>query len=363
MQPFEKMPFNDVCVEAIEKLSERAKLGRINFVAWSVAEGPLYGDNGFCGEQSAFYAGHYGLVHCAKRIMDRMDAGLAPIRSIDGPADAYNYDVSAEPISHDFIVWLATIKMIQASEGVIGPTKVCFTRNLQTDSFADGKYRAEFFKSVMAPALKLFDCVQDPAAKAGRRVDIYTYREIVDRVKRGEKAPRIHVPETLMADMATNLKGIKPVVITLREHIHWEHRNSEYDAWLKFAEYLTERGEHVIFVRDYAKADEDITGFETFPAASKDFLVRAALYENAKCNLFVSNGPATISLFGSRPFLQFIHCEESEAGTYPQNTPQWWWLNHGISKGQQFPWSAPDQRIVWAPDTYENIVEAWQANG
>ncbi len=56
MQPFEKMPFNDTCVEAIEKLLEIAKKGRVSFVAFSICEGAQQGYDGFVGELSSFYS-------------------------------------------------------------------------------------------------------------------------------------------------------------------------------------------------------------------------------------------------------------------------------------------------------------------
>ncbi len=113
MQKFEKMPFNDVCVAALEKLLERAKEGRINWFGYSICEGPLYGEDGFCGELSSFYTGHYGLAHCAKRVMERLDQMPAPQTNLEPPADVYCYDVSVEPICFDFIAWLIFVKMLQ----------------------------------------------------------------------------------------------------------------------------------------------------------------------------------------------------------------------------------------------------------
>jgi hypothetical protein len=357
VRPFEKMPFNDTCVETLEKLLDHAKKGRVNFVAFSICEGPLQGYDGFVGEMASFYTGYYGLQRCSKRLMARLDEACPVEQSIEGPPDCYTYDVSKEPISHDFIAWLVTVKMRQAGEGVLGKTKLCFLKE-KTEYYVDTEYRAGFFESVMVPALELFDVERSPDAKEGRRVDCYTYCDIVEMAKAGRPVPRITVPPKLLHDMQANLMGIQPVTITLREHKHWEHRNSSMTDWLRFAGYLQDHGEHVIFVRDHSHADEDITGFETMPEASKNFLVRAALYENAKCNLFVSNGPATLGLFGGRPWLQFVDVRAEEE--YPQNRPDWWLRNHGLAKGEQFPWSASNQRIIWQPDTYENMVAAWE---
>ena len=130
------------------------------------------------------------------------------------------------------------------------------------------------------------------------------------------------------------------------------------DEWLKFAEYLTAQGERVIFVRDTRYAMDKITGYETCPAASIDIDVRLALYENAQCNLFVSNGPWSLALFGTRPWLFFNQIDAMDP--YPPNTNQWWVQYHGIGEGEQFPWSRPDQRIIWKRDTFANLCTAWE---
>lgn len=362
MQKFEKMPFNHLIVDATEKLLERMKEGKVSFFAYALCEGPHYSEDGYLGDTANFHAGHYALHHCAKRLMTAME-NMYPKTNMLAPANLYAYDVSAEPINHDFIAWLITAIMMQRAEGAAGPTRVCFLRNVEEEKFGigiDPAYRAMFCDNVMRPATKLFDVEITPEASGGRRFTRYTYGDIVKWAKQGQEVPRIKVPEPMMQAMAGNLKGVAPVTITLREvdTAQWSHRNSSLTDWLSFADYLQSRGEHVIFLRDHAKADEDITGFETMPAASKDFLVRAALYEQAKCNMFVSNGPHVLALFGSRPWLQFIHCDEGE--NYLQNTPGWWFVNHGISKGEQYPWSAPNQRIIWEADTYEAMVKAWE---
>ena len=149
-----------------------------------------------------------------------------------------------------------------------------------------------------------------------------------------------------------------PVTITLREAAYSSHRNSNIDEWLKFAEYLIAQGERVLFVRDTKCAADPIEGYETCPAASIDIDVRLALYESAKANLFVSNGPWSLGLFGSRPWLMFNQIDAMDP--YPPNTNQWWVNFHGIGVGEQFPWSRPDQRIVWLKDTFVDMCTAWE---
>ena len=148
------------------------------------------------------------------------------------------------------------------------------------------------------------------------------------------------------------------MTITLREMDRFVHRNSNIEAWCAFGRWLEARGEQVIFMRDTAKADEPLPGFKTFPAGSKNAFMRAALYEQAKCNMFVSNGPIGWSLFGSRPWLAFHTVADDEPSEC--NTPAWWARFQGIVPPEQYPWSGPQQRLVYADDSFENLCAAWE---
>lgn len=126
------------------------------------------------------------------------------------------------------------------------------------------------------------------------------------------------------------------------------------DAWLAFAERRRVEGENVIFVRDTAKADEELPPFLTCPQAAKDVGIRAALYHRAKVNLFVANGPIALAYFGARPFLIF---KEIVEGSF--STAHAWRNQIGLEVGEQYPWTGPYQRLTWSDDTFENIEAAW----
>jgi hypothetical protein len=64
------------------------------------------------------------------------------------------------------------------------------------------------------------------------------------------------------------------------------------------------------------------------------------------------------SVFGSKPCLLFQNPhgdDNDEAWNSPERFEQW----HGIKVGEQYPWCRSDQRCVWKPDTYDNLVTAW----
>ena len=164
-----------------------------------------------------------------------------------------------------------------------------------------------------------------------------------------------------MKDLAGkhHFAGRRPITITLREMDLYPYRNSNLWAWLNLAQYLTDHGEYVVFVRDTAKATEKLDGFEICPEASVDLHSRMALYEIAKLNLFVANGPTTLGWFGDFPWLSFTRIEP-DGHEYVPNTPSFWRDNIGIEVGTQLPWALPDQRIIWQPDDYENLIKAWE---
>ena len=211
------------------------------------------------------------------------------------------------------------------------------------------------YDNVIIPGIRFVGAVEDPTCiEHGRSMELYTAVHIVKACRRGEDVPLLTPSaEAVKAVSSIGAKG-PYLTITLREAAYSAHRNSNIGEWMKFAEYLDAQGERIIFVRDTKHAMDGVTGYETCPAASMDIDVRLALYEQARCNLFVPTGPWCLSVFGTRPWLCFN--ELNAMDPYPPNTEQWWQQYQGISQGEQFPWSRPTQRIIWAPRYIQDHV-------
>lgn len=130
--------------------------------------------------------------------------------------------------------------------------------------------------------------------------------------------------------------------------------------WLRFAKYLKDKGYRVVFVRDTAKADEPVEGYDTYPKASRDLDIRCALYQQAVANLFVTNGPASLAIFGDKPFLLFMEIDDNSA--YNASRAEYYRTCVGIDpdRDDQFPWSASNQRIIFKPDYYTHMVSNWE---
>lgn len=362
MQKFERVPSNAEVIALLEKYLEIARVGEANFLAITMCNTRMRTIGDFVGNTQSFFAGFFAVDNLREMLRERVNKlnTFIPQSNAGLPPHRWFYDVSAAPLCYDFVPWLVTADLIRRTEGSTEPLRVGFIRSKSDEELGlvESGPRQRFIDRVMRPALDLFGAeIDTDFDKPARQHDMYTLRDISDAARRGAEIPRIRAPEKTMAHMRAVLRGREPCVITLREAKYWEHRNSNMAAWLGFAGWLQSRGEHVIFVRDTDRAREKLAGFEIFPAASEDLHVRAALYECAKCNFFVSNGPAVIAQFGSRPYLMFITVHDDEP--YAQNRPQWWVDGQGISPGESVPWALPSQKLVWADDLFENIRDAY----
>jgi hypothetical protein len=360
---------NAEVIALLERWIARAKLGQINYIALAAAEGPIHVYHDFAGLRGMEFAANWGLDVLKTRIMNQQATLDPPLQDKSVPADRFIWLATRGPACFDFFAWLVMAEMTRLREKAPGPLRVGFywgkdgsmERILQTAG------RRQMYRNVIIPSLAFVGAVEDATCiEHGRVMERYTFVDIVRACRLGEDVPLFTPSAEAMAAVRdliyptgpTTKFRQPPVTITLREAAYSSHRNSNLDEWLKFAEYLQAQGERVIFVRDTSHAMDNITGHETCPAASVDIDIRLALYESAKANLFVSNGPWSLALFGTAPWLMFNQIDAMDP--YPPNTAQWWTQFHGISPGEQFPWSRPDQRIIWERDTFGNMSKAWE---
>ena len=347
------VPGNDEVIRTLEPLLAHAKEGRVGyFIGLMISEHGQRMSGGWSGCHSL----EKMALQAMEQLMFNMNADFynknLPERPPGVTADRVCYNVPRSPLSYDFIVWLVDAEMTRRREGAPAPLKVGFWFGRDGKTGLEQESRARMFDKVLRPALALIGAVEDETAIDGRWKDFFSARDIVAGYRNGENIPYL----SPVSSPWSNHMGC--VTITLRECDHFPHRNSNMDAWLKFAFHLKAQGERVVFVRDTSVAREQIDGFDICPAASLDLDERMALYYSAKMNLFVSNGPATLGYFSDWPWMIFIPIEGDDSGYMP-NTAKFWSESAGIEVGTQFPWCRRDQRIVWQPDTYENLVAAW----
>lgn len=273
---------------------------------------------------------------------------------VAGGVLSINYDMATHPASFDYVYWLIAAEMYRKARGFdaldihfkSGPKDGFRNDELPVDT----RFKTQILEHVIKPVTRMIGATISD--EPGDDIELaYTCRQITDWSRQGVPVPRLSASWESRA--AVKAKHRKPFVcVTLREASYWPQRNSNLEAWTRFADWCDMP---VVFVRDTEKADEPLDGYTTEPKASKELDYRLALYEAATLNLFVANGPAALALFSDCNWLNFkILCEGHAA-----STPYWWENMMGVPPGTQFPWAHKFQRLAWADDTLGNIQAAY----
>jgi hypothetical protein len=356
MQDFTQVQGNDIVKDTMARAVKRVENGMVKAVAIVFCEGAS-ADIMLAGDNSASGGINLGCDMIKQLIIKQNLNVFDPLRTEQTPANVVCYDLAGYPICFDFVLWLATCEMLRRNEGIQASLVVGFAGEIRNDVEGD---KRRFLEGVMRPALVLFGAAEDAAAAplVGRRVSYTVLRDAAKIFEGGQPVPRIAVPRGTMARVKDALGPRQPVTLTLRETEHHKHRNSNVESWMRFGHWLQDQGERVIVLRDTAKAEEMFGNLETMPQASRDLHVRAALYEQAKVNFFVCNGPWALACFGTAPWVLFATVTTGESHTVQQ--PEFWDAYMGLNAQRQLPWALPSQRIVYEPDTFENLKRAWE---
>lgn len=341
------------CIELAEALLEELKKGRTRYLGFVRCESPTHADMQYGGSTGCEFAANWGYDLLKNALQPKFSRSSAAASSHLDMSYAC-YDLRRAPLSFDIIPWLVDREMSRIRSGTPGPLKVAFTAPAE-DRLITPRNKL-MLEAVLIPIVSMIGVIDPVAATAWNRAEFYCNMPVVEAAKRGETVPLLKPLAFAVARAEEIVAGRPPVTITLREAEHDPLRNSKTEEWLRFARYLQDSGERVIIIRDTAKANEPLPGFEICSEAAINIHVRLALYERAKTNFFVSNGPVALAMFSEAPFV-FINelLEHSDSG----NRAESWAVYHGTPPGEQLPWSRPDQRIVWADETYENIRAAW----
>lgn len=307
--------------------------------------------SGFCGNARELQAATRALKVMQSEVDAAYRAQLSGSPDYTKGADYHEFNLATDPGNYDFLIWLIDAEMTRRREKAPWPLRVGFSHE-----DALNERGRKFWEAVHRPLLSLVGAVEDARAIGGFRNALFTPSQVCLAARRGEEVPVLEASAEARTHVAAWLHGRRrPVTITLREASHQWERNSDVASWLRFAQDLRSKGELVVFVRDTERANEPIADFVTYPQASFHVQSRMALYELARANLFVSNGPAGLGLFSRAPYLYFIQLKDG--GT---DSGEWWTTFNGISESQQWPWARPDQRMIWQRDTYSNLCAAWE---
>lgn len=350
---------NRECVECLEELLARARKGGMAHISFAYVEVP--NDYFICGSYgtTAYQEGIQQALEVLRREVDA--ACEAEVNPYDPniSADHVCYSLNRGIFNFDFLPWMITAEMRRIREGAPAPLKVAFYKHANAQMT---ERQTTLWTNILIPLATMI--AQPSEVLGGYGGFTMFYSEIVEASLRGEAVPQLKSHPDVMAAVAQQLQGLRPITITLREAEHFPHRNSNMEAWIKFAHYLKKQGEQVIFVRDTARAAEslDDNSLSIFPAASFNLHTRLALYKQSKINFGVANGPMTMCFHTDTPFMFFSELDPLHLKRYKPSWPEWWPTHMGIDagKGEQFPWFNEAQQIVWKRDDFDTLVETYE---
>lgn len=333
----------------------------IGYVAVVACKEPNTYMIGFSGTVELEKIGLEGVKKAESIIQANLDNRTMPPRDELLDESYVVYNVTTSPLSYDFCTWLVDMEYRRQNAQAPGPLKVAFWYGNDGKTGISGMPdREQMLNKVCRPAMELLGAVEDPKATLGHTSEFFSYKRTVDLFKAtGNPIPKFRT-DAVNPLLKPGERDQSYVTITLRETTYWPHRNSRLGEWTQFAKWLKSKGERVVFVRDTRLAEEPVDGFDICPEASRDLIKRAALYRDAKCNLFVANGPISLAYFGDTPWLKFFEIDDH--GAYNAARSEYWRVCVGLDPElqEQFPWSTSKQRIVWKPDYFTNMVQAWE---
>jgi hypothetical protein len=136
------------------------------------------------------------------------------------------------------------------------------------------------------------------------------------------------------------------VTVTFRESFRNTYRNSNVEAWSKFIQYLQ-------------KKQKDVVVFPECETQPIDIYTRMAAYCGAEMNLGTSGGPMSLCHLSDAPYLTFnmIPVKKPTENTYDMRK---FLEKTGFPEGSQLHFRTQKQRLVWEPDDFETIVNAYE---
>lgn len=228
------------------------------------------------------------------------------------------WDLAHNTASFDFFSWLVMAKAKGATEIVFG------TQTVRIKRWPEDVIRKRFH-SILEPGPALIGLPSRIGAD-GVMPHGPHMKELVAFHKAGNEIPRLS---------SVRSPGDAEYTVTLRNNPHIPQRNSNEQAWREFA---AEIG--ALVFPDYD--DEPIHLHE-----------RMAFYAGARMNFGMVNGPMHLCVLSECPVMMFGAHEARHAFELC-----------GIPDGSQYPWAFPHQRLIWDPDSPENIrkhFEAWKS--
>jgi hypothetical protein len=358
---------NDAAVTVIDQCASLVHEGEAAFVACIMVKDTSELVTIHGGKPGLEFTAMGGAEMLKDILKDELKKRSRPPEVQEPLGNCYYWNCTLMPLAFDFLPALLQAEMRRRRKKAPSPLRIGFFWGANPNSTLRTPWQKQCYEGLLLQMPQLIGGIVDPLAVSGGQnmgetASTTSFFPIVEAYNNGEDIPKIVATEAAVKDVRKIIKqqfgGQAPVTITLRETDHHPWRNSVIPEWILFAEWLKERGEKVIFLRDTKYADEELRGQITCPPASKNLHFRVALYQEAKCNLFVSNGPAMLPVFMDCPWL-FFNAMADERKDFYVGTTDGWERSTGIPVNGQWPWAKPMQRIVWHEDKFEHMTAAW----
>jgi len=157
-----------------------------------------------------------------------------------------------------------------------------------------------------------------------------------------------------------NAGGKRVVSMTLREGLHGSVKNSDTEAWVKFAQSLDPNKFYPVFIPDMVRSfdgeRDDLGGFPVFTDPTSNILIRMALYERSYISMFTSCGPISICFYnGAVRYLIF----KTSPPYHKQPLP--WAVIMGLDpKNNGNRVATPYQKRFAEGETFESLTEEFE---
>ena len=150
----------------------------------------------------------------------------------------------------------------------------------------------------------------------------------------------------------------KLVTITLRESPYENPKNSSLKDWGEFGRSLDASVHFPVIIRDtdavFGPVPPELEGLTIFSDVSWNIELRAALYELAYLNMFLTHGPVWFCCHNRQTrYIMVMKNNTCGAGLWSHLHSQ------GLTPGSQLSWGTPFQQLVWNDDEFEVLKSSY----
>lgn len=269
------------------------------------------------------------------------------------------YDLAVGPVSYDFATWLIAAEMARRASGAdllhvviqAKPDGIDGWFRDKTALYPSAEMHWRLWHLVM-PLCRLVNASVElvpDGQKLARQTLSHHAGPIIAAARAGAEVPRFSAGEHALDAVRRVTEGGRAVVTMTLRDTYEPGRNADARAWYGAAKDIEARGYTVVMVHDTSRALAMTEGFFELNVE-----LRMALYQSAALNLHSHGGPATLSWFSDAPWIMFC-------AAMPEQHWRTHWAKHlGLQWGDQFPWSRPDQRLVYETDQKHVILREFE---